>query len=332
MKEMDEMKKQDAVAYQYLIDIELSLWSRFKFDPKLCCAENTNNCTESFNATLGLDRVKPILGLLEGNYVKCILDQILAITKSIWCYFYPLTNKYIGVVVAIRRSCMVRIATRQAGCENWDANDITLYAKEQVRKRSEEGRACRLHASGRGEYEVVEGKTSFPLDMNEKTCMCGKWQITGIPCKHACRIINNNRLNPYQFVSQFYSVANYKATYELTIHPMPDHSQWPPVETPIIAPPEVKRTVGRPPRNRKREPGEQKKGKRSVTVKCSKCKEMGHNKRACMGGLTASQKKDLGKGQKRKSAAVEEGMSTQATVNSFSATKNKGRKSKKAKK
>ncbi|KAL2898804.1 Copia protein [Bienertia sinuspersici] len=74
---------------------------------------------------------------------------------------------------------------------------------------------------------------------------------------------------------------------------MVDQSQWGPANTPAINPPEVKRTVGRPPRNRRREPGKQKKGKRSVPVKCSKCGEMGHNKNGCMGGLTVNKRKLL---------------------------------------
>lgn len=63
---MEKMKELDADAYQYLMDINLELWCRFKFDPEVCCPDNTNNFTESWNATLGLDRVRPILSLLEG--------------------------------------------------------------------------------------------------------------------------------------------------------------------------------------------------------------------------------------------------------------------------
>ncbi|KAL2936114.1 hypothetical protein RDABS01_019232 [Bienertia sinuspersici] len=113
---------------------------------------------------------------------------------------------------------------------------------------------------------------------------------------------------------------------------MPDPSQWPAPTTPFIAPLEVKRTVGRPPRNRRRQPGEERKGKKSVTVKCSKCNQLGHNKRACMGGLTAAQQKAAGGGQNRKKRANEEGISTQSTETPFPSKKPPGRKAKKVKK
>lgn len=67
-KAMEQIRKLDAAAYHYLMDIPLQQWSRWKFDPSICSGDNTNNFTESFNATLGLDRVRPILGLLEGKY------------------------------------------------------------------------------------------------------------------------------------------------------------------------------------------------------------------------------------------------------------------------
>lgn len=49
-----------------------------------------------------------------------------------------------------------------------------------------------------------------------------------------------------------------------------------------------------------------------------------------MGGLTAEEKA-VGRGRKRKSAGVEEGVSTQPTVESEGTNKRKGRKPKKVK-
>lgn len=69
---MDKIRALDAAAYQYLIDADVGLWARFKFDPSVSCADNTNNFTESWNATLGLDRLRPILSLMEGKKYKLL--------------------------------------------------------------------------------------------------------------------------------------------------------------------------------------------------------------------------------------------------------------------
>ena len=56
----------------------------------------------------------------------------------------------------------------------------------------------------------------------------------------------------------------------------------------LIKPPVMKRAIEKPAKNRKRDADEERKGKSSKTVKCSRCKEFGHNVK---GGLTAKQKK-----------------------------------------
>ncbi|XP_021750439.1 uncharacterized protein LOC110716113 [Chenopodium quinoa] len=45
---------------------EKSKWSKHAFDPNVCNDSNTSNFVESFNSTLGVNRCRPILTLLEG--------------------------------------------------------------------------------------------------------------------------------------------------------------------------------------------------------------------------------------------------------------------------
>lgn len=46
---------------------DASTWSKHKFDPNVCNDSNTSNFVESFNSTLGVDRCRPVLSLLEGT-------------------------------------------------------------------------------------------------------------------------------------------------------------------------------------------------------------------------------------------------------------------------
>lgn len=65
MKRMDKVKKGARV---WLNDLgEKSRWTKHQFDPSLKCDVNKTNFVESFNATLGVDRSRPVLTLLEGN-------------------------------------------------------------------------------------------------------------------------------------------------------------------------------------------------------------------------------------------------------------------------
>lgn len=46
---------------------EQKRWTKHKFDLSIKCDVNNINFVESFNATLGIDRCRPVLTLLEGQ-------------------------------------------------------------------------------------------------------------------------------------------------------------------------------------------------------------------------------------------------------------------------
>lgn len=155
---------------------------------------------------------------------------------------------------------------------------------------SKESRTCKCLLSGEGEFEILDGRSVLPVNVNTQTCVCNAWQLSGLPCKHAMRAILHSNQHPHKYVSEWYSVAWYKLTYANNIKSIPDVEQWSESNLPDIEPPIMKRGIGRPARNRKRDADEQAKGKRSKTVKCSKCKCFGHNAKTCKGGLTRKKK------------------------------------------
>ena len=64
---------------------------------------------------------------------------------------------------------------------------------------------------------LVEDSKGFKYSVNlkEKTCSCRKWDLTGIPCKHACSAIAENKWDVEDFVDEAYHVKTYKACYEV---------------------------------------------------------------------------------------------------------------------
>ncbi|WOG83455.1 hypothetical protein DCAR_0102630 [Daucus carota subsp. sativus] len=206
---------------------------------------------------------------------------------------------------------MVRMATRQQATSSWHDDDLCPKIVKILKVISKETISCKAYMSKPGEYEIHEGTSQFPLSLNSKICSCGAWQLSGIPCRHAIRAMLHAKIDPHKVVSTWYSVKTYKQAYSFGINPIPDRDQWPSFEDiPTIKPPTLKRGVGRPCRNRKREEGEDQKGKRAKTVKCTKCDCYGHNSRICRGGLTAKQRKEA---QEKAKAAKEASKSSQAT-------------------
>ncbi|GER49521.1 charged multivesicular body protein 4b, partial [Striga asiatica] len=110
------------------------------------------------------------------------------------------------------------------------------------------------------------------------------WELSGIPFTHALRAIINQKEDPVDFVSHFYSVDSYRLAYECVIMPMSGDSVWGQTS--------YKKGRGRPTSLRRREPDEPRgKRKRSTcpfklkkqqtTVRCSKCHATGHNALKC---------------------------------------------------
>ncbi|XP_074298760.1 uncharacterized protein LOC141629688 [Silene latifolia] len=210
------------------------------------------------------------------------------------------TNPVLSLLEGVRRMTMVRNAARQKVAQSWPDEGVCPNILERLKKLQKESRLCYGHASGNGEFEVQDGGFHFP--------------ISGIPCKHAIREILEAKRNPKDYVSDWFSVKRYKETYGLSIHPIADKAHWPVFYVPYLEPPTLSRSIGRPSRNRRREPGEeQKKGKRSVIVKCTKCGCFGHNKKTCKGGYTAKQRQELqGKFTKK---PAHQGLSKASTSN-----------------
>ena len=69
----------------------------------------------------------------------------------------------------------------------------------------------------------------------------------------------------------------HKQGYASTIRFIPNPEHWPKMQFPLIKPPVMKRAIARPTKNIKRDADEERKGKSSKTVKCSRCKEFGRN-------------------------------------------------------
>ncbi|XP_059281067.1 uncharacterized protein LOC132034719 [Lycium ferocissimum] len=118
------------------------------------------------------------------------------------------------------------------------------------------------------------------------TCTCLEWQMTGIPCSHACNAITMASMNIYQYVADWYKRETQEHIYAEVMDelakfgiPHPDDivSSASSGNDVVLCPlsPRVKRPPGRP----RKEP----KGLQVETVKrpirCSKCGGVGHNKR-----------------------------------------------------
>ncbi|KAI8571636.1 hypothetical protein RHMOL_Rhmol01G0135200 [Rhododendron molle] len=250
-KAMQEMKSVDPKAYEWLNARPAINWSRSHFDTFPKCDILLNNLSESFNSAILGARDKPIITMLEK------IRTMLMETR----------NK--------RKEVMLR-------CKD----PICPKIRRRLDKlREEKGWIPRYF--GHHQFQVEGPNEQFRVDLKKGMCGCRKWELSGIPCVHACAAYNKLELEPMDFVHDCYKVQTYLNTYEHVMGPINGRELWPSTGNPVLLPPDVKKRAGRPKKVRRREPDEDvptsstKLSKKGMKMTCTQCGQTGHNKRGC---------------------------------------------------
>ncbi|XP_045819551.1 uncharacterized protein LOC123912991 isoform X2 [Trifolium pratense] len=245
-KAMDKLTKVSNEAVNWLLDPERpkSMCARHTIDSECKSDHVTNNVSESFNSWLSDDRKKTILSMIE----------------SITCRL------------------MARFQTRfEKACDF--ENIITPKIRKELDTKMQDGRMCKLTYAGDDEFQVKDGYTTFVVNLRFRTCGCDYWRVSGLPCKHACACIAYKRENVELFADNVYTTKVYCLCYNEIIHPMPELDTKNRGSYGNIDPPVLRRLPGRPRINRKRSviegPGDPQDARRSNTVRCGNCKNLG---------------------------------------------------------
>ncbi|XP_059654370.1 uncharacterized protein LOC132301106 [Cornus florida] len=237
------------------MEYPLETWARHKFDPKVKCDFVANNHVESFNSWLGNIRQKPITGILE----------------------------------SIAKNLMSKFGKRFQRTVEW-TNTIVLKARNKLNSNVSKAATCELIWPSGNLYQITQMDThmSYVVNLGERSCYCGEWQVSGVPYRHACAAITHTRHDFENFCSDFYSKSTYEKTYSTFIHLLHHDTMWTEVDNAPLDPPVLKRPISKPRVKRKREVSEPEATRRSSVITCSICGVFGHNKRRCEKAPTAA--------------------------------------------
>lgn len=136
-------------------------------------------------------------------------------------------------------------------------------------------------------FQVQVMDREYIVDIVAKQCDCRRWNLTGIPCSHAINCSRNERIYPESVVNDCYSTERYLLAYGPKIWPCNDKSIWHKVRGPEVRPSVYEKKVGRPRKNRRKQPqvveGQHgpKMSKHGTIITCSYCGTQGHNRACC---------------------------------------------------
>ncbi|XP_052107758.1 uncharacterized protein LOC127740619 [Arachis duranensis] len=82
------------------------------------------------------------------------------------------------------------------------------------------------------------------VDLGKSICTCRFWQITGMPCVHACATISKINRNPEDFCHHWLTMEAYRDTYKHSLNPIPGQDLWERSEQNRSHAPKMKRKPG----------------------------------------------------------------------------------------
>ncbi|KAK2653078.1 hypothetical protein Ddye_012934 [Dipteronia dyeriana] len=147
--------------------------------------------------------------------------------------------------------------------------------------RNEESTLFTVRSIDGNEFLVKDGDKDGMVNLIERTCTCGEFQIDIFPCKHVLAALRACRKPFIGFCSDHYKKSSLVEAYSGVIRPVGHKSEWGVPEDinsiVVNAPPWVSQ-AGQPKKSRISSSGEYR-GKKSRT--CSWCKQAGHNRQNC---------------------------------------------------
>lgn len=230
-------------AEAFLRDTPKEMWANAFFAGQHY-GQMTSNACESWNAQIRDERIFPICSLIDG--IMCKLMQQLCKRRQLadgW------TKKL---------------------CKSIDA-DLNL--------KVEQSRGWDVKKCTDDIWEVYYVPVAV-VHLKEKSCMCRKWQLIGLPCVHAAAVIMTTLNGKYEYVDSYFHADEYKASYSYVIVLFTKFVQC--GEERVILAPEYHQTRGRPKRRRIPSQGEVIPRK----MKCGQCGQLSnHNKKTCRNAM-----------------------------------------------
>ncbi|XP_024015297.1 uncharacterized protein LOC112088960 [Eutrema salsugineum] len=278
---IERVKNYDIRLYEAMMEKNPQNCSLAYFSPAASCVDVHNNISESFNNAIDPARYMPMVEMLE----------------------------------TIRRRTMIRIDQRMKEALNHQGR-FTVRAVEWIEDEQKKLRYCVMVPGANARDEVRESGVSYSVNMRLRTCACRRWDMSGLPCRHALRIIAERKLNHEDHISHWFLNSRQQQIYGNSINPVNGMLFWGSSGSKVLPPPslveEIENRVGRKPKPKRKKarhesPSKKKASREKKVMHCGRCGEAGHNATKCQNMVGETSKKARKRTNARKKRQVEDG-------------------------
>ncbi|XP_071918849.1 uncharacterized protein [Coffea arabica] len=183
-RRIEAVAELDAEVAKWLDDKDLAEWSRSHFNTYPKCDMLLNNICESFKSKILDAREESIVAMME----------------------------------SLRYFRMSRMQeNRDRAKEKWSKFAICPKIKKRMEENIDKATYCVPYKSNEVNYEVADPYSEkHAVNIEEKTCSCRKWDLTGIPCYHAISALWIAMKDPMEHIDDCYRVEGIGSTAKKT--------------------------------------------------------------------------------------------------------------------
>lgn len=186
---MSLLKEENVGAFEWPSQVAVHHWTRSHFKTDTKCDMLLNNMCESFNRSILWPREQGVLVMLE----------------------------------LIREHLMKRLQNKRDKMKAWEDKRFTPKTYKLLEK-FKKWSTCYSAYAGYNQFEVTTANGSkFVVDLENKSCGCKRWDLSGIPCHHVISCLIRMGYNVDDYVDVCYSTTNYRKAYSGIIFPMNGH-------------------------------------------------------------------------------------------------------------
>ncbi|KAK8689830.1 hypothetical protein V6N13_088540 [Hibiscus sabdariffa] len=155
----------------------------------------------------------------------------------------------ISLLEEIRQYVMGRIVNNMSKCTKWEKLFCPKIC-EKLEHNKEMSAYCHVRWNGAQGFEVVCFNDVFVVNLEQWSCSCRIWDLTGIPCPHAIAAILWKKYDVNDYVYMGYKKEMYQRFYSHVLPVVPSEKFWEKTNMGTIEPPLPRKMPGIPKRNR----------------------------------------------------------------------------------
>ncbi|KAH6811699.1 hypothetical protein C2S51_025461 [Perilla frutescens var. frutescens] len=243
-----ELKTENEAAYTNFIEREPQRFCKSFISTLRSCGMIDNNISETFNGFIVKAMEKHLIDMLEDIHNALMERQYKKLT---------------------------------AIC---DENDILCpRIRKKVEKHKYDSKDCITHLGLGGKCQVQLHADRFVVNIETRSCTCRAWDLSRIPCIHACSVINFFKKD----VADYYTRSRYMESFRYGLEPTNGRSMWPEAIGDPVQPPLLRKMPDGQKKKRRRvvDENESTKSKSArifgIVIICRRCLQPGHNSRTC---------------------------------------------------